>query len=341
MARSQRRTTEDIDGGRPLPDEVLLEEAPSSQPEHGEPALADPGVRCLSARDWFAIVRRACKRMSADNMTMVAQALAYNSFLAIPSVLLVVIGLFTLLAGPSTITLVISHLGHVMPGQAKALLSQSLHRLDHQHQATAVMATVGFVLALWSTTGAMTSYMTALNIAYDRRDRRNFLVKRLTALAMVVCVSGAFILVAVFLMFGPQIEKHVGKALGIGQVLTYVWWSAQWPILIAGLLAAFATLLYLGPDVDHPRWRFLTVGTAVAVTIWLAISGAFAYYSAHFGSYNKTWGSLAAVIIMLLWLWLSALALLFGATLNAEADRSRELRRGEPAERELQVPSRA
>ena len=158
---------------------------------------------------------------------------------------------------------------------------------------------------------------------------------------MVVCVSGAFILVAVFLMFGPQIEKHVGKALGIGQVLTYVWWSAQWPILIAGLLAAFATLLYLGPDVDHPRWRFLTVGTAVAVTIWLAISGAFAYYSAHFGSYNKTWGSLAAVIIMLLWLWLSALALLFGATLNAEADRSRELRRGEPAERELQVPSRA
>ena len=341
MARSRRRTTEDIDGGRPLPDEVLLEEAPSPQPEHGEPRLGDPGVRHLSARDWFAVVRRAGKRMSADNMTMVAQALAYNSFLAIPSVLLVVIGLFTLLAGPGTITLVLTHLGHVMPGQAKTLLSHSLHRLDHQHQATVVMAIVGLVLALWSTTGAMTSYMTALNIAYDRRDRRNFLVKRLTALAMVVCVSGAFILVAVLLMFGPQIEKHVGRTLGIGQVLTYIWWSAQWPILIAGLLAAFATLLYLGPDVDHPRWRFLTVGTAVAVAIWLLISGAFAYYTAHFGSYNKTWGSLAGVIIMLLWLWLSALALLFGAALNAEAERSRELRQGESAERELQAPSRA
>jgi membrane protein len=103
----------------------------------------------------------------------------------------------------------------------------------------------------------------------------------------------------------------------------------------------FATLLYLGPDVDHPRWRFLTPGTAVSVVLWLAASGAFAVYTSMFGSYNKTWGSLAAVIIMLTWLWLAAIALLLGAELNAEAERSRELREGQPAERRLLVPTRS
>ncbi|HZT91880.1 MAG TPA: YihY/virulence factor BrkB family protein [Gaiellaceae bacterium] len=326
---------------RPEPDEAPLESAPTPQPEHREERLPDPGPRDLSLRDWGAVTVRAGKEMLDDNMMMIAQALAYSSFLAIPSILLVVIGLFTLLAGPSTIDTVINHLGHVMPHQAKTLLGQSLHRLDHQQSATVVMAIVGFVLALWSTTGAMTSYMTALNIAYDRKDRRNFVKKRLTALLMVGCIGLAFILVAVLLIFGPQIEKHLGNALGIQSVLKWIWWSAQWPILIVGLLAAFATLLYLGPDVDHPRWRFLTVGSGVATLIWLGISGAFAFYTGHFGSYNKTWGSLAAVIIMLMWLWLSALALLFGAELNAEAERSRELRRGEPAEQDIQAPSRA
>jgi membrane protein len=273
-------------------------------------------------------------------MLMVAQALAYSTFLAIPSVLLVAVGAFTLLAGPSTITTVIDHLGGVMPGSAKSLLSGSLHRLDQQHHATVVMTIVGFVLAVWSTTGAMTGYMTAVNIAYERKDRRNFVRKRLTALLMVACIGLAFALVAVFLLFGPTIEKHVANALGFATVFEIVWWTAQWPILVVGLLAAFAALLYLAPDVDHPRWRFLTVGSAVAVLIWLAASAGFAFYSAHFGSYNKTWGSLSAVIVMLVWLWLTGLALLFGAEVNAEAERSRELRAGEPAERELQVPSR-
>jgi membrane protein len=326
---------------RPEPDEAPLDDAVTPLPERDEPRLDDAGVRDLSARDWLAIVRRAGKRMLDDNMLMIAQALAYSTFLAIPSVLLVAIGVFTIVAGPDTITTVMNHLGHVMPGAAKSLVSSSLHRLDQQHGATIVMTIVGFVLALWSTTGAMTSYMTATNMAYGRKDRRNFVHKRLTAVVMVACIGAAFVLVAVFLIFGPTIEKHVGDALGIQGVLRYVWWSAQWPILIVGLLAAFATLLFLGPDVEHPRWHFLTLGSALAVFIWLATSAGFAFYTAHFSSYNKAWGSLAAVIIMLVWLWLSSLALLFGAEINAEAERSRELRQGEPAERELQLPSRA
>jgi membrane protein len=342
MAMRDQQTSERRNGSqRPVPDEAQLEDSLQPQPEHHEQRLYDPGMGDLSKRDFVAIVKRAGKEMLDDNMTMFAQALAYSSFFAIPAVILLAIGLFTLLAGPATITSVINHLGGVMPGQAKTLLSGSIQRLGHQQRSSLVMVIVGAVLALWSTTGAMTSYMAALNVAYDRKDQRNFLKKWLTALVMVGCIGFAFVLVAVFLIFGPPIEKHVGNTLGIQSFLTYVWWAAQWPILIGGLLAAFATLLYLGPDVDQPRWRFLTLGSAIATFVWLAASGAFAYYTAKFGSYNKTWGSLSAVIIMLTWLWLSALALLFGAEVNAEAERSRELQQGAPAHRDPQAPSRA
>jgi len=322
-----------------MPDEAPLEDVPTPQPERREAKLPDPGLTDLSRRDWLASFHRAGKEMLDDNMMMIASALAYASFFAIPSTLLVVVGLFTLVAGPSTITSLIAHLHGVMPAQATQLLSQSLHRLDSQQGASILMTVVGLVLAIWSTTGAMTSYMTALNLAYDRKDRRKFVKKRLIALAMVGCIGVAFLLVGGLLVFGPQIEKHVGDALGIQGVLGYVWWTVQWPILIVGLLAAFATLLWLGPDVDHPRWRFLTPGALVSVAIWLIVSGLFAVYTSSFGSYNKTWGSLSAVIIMLTWLWLTSLALLFGAELNAELERSRELRQGEQAEQHIQVPA--
>jgi membrane protein len=324
---------------RPEPDEAEQELTP--QPERTEPKLQDPELGDLSRADWIAIVKRAGKALLAHNLTMIAQALAYSSFMAIPSVMLVAVGLFTLVAGPSTINQLIAHMHTFMPGQATQLISQSLHQLDAKPSSGIVMTIVGFILAVWSTTGAMTSYMTAVNIAYDRRDRRSFLKKRLTAVFMVACIGFAFLLVAALLIFGPTLEAYVGNTLHIQPVLSVVWWVAQWPVLVVGLLGAFATLLYLGPDVDHPRWRFLTLGSAVAVAIWLIASGAFAVYTATFSSYNKTWGSLAAVIVMLTWLWLAGLALLFGAEINAEAERSRELRRGEPAHEDLQAPSRA
>jgi membrane protein len=317
------------------------ETQPAPQPEHDEPKLETAEVGDLSARDWFAIAVRAAKEMLDDNMTMIASALAYATFFAIPSTLLAAVGLFTLVTGPETIDTLMQHLGHVMPAQATQLVQGSLVRLDQKPSAGLTMTIVGLVLAFWSMTSAMTSYMTALNLAYDRKDGRKFVTKRVTALAMVVCIGVAFILIAGLLILGPTIEKTVGNALGIQSVLKYVWWSAQWPILIAGLLASFATLLWLGPDVEHPRWRFLTVGSAIAVVIWLITSGAFALYTSKFGTYNKTWGTLAGVIIMLTWLWLTSLALLYGAEFNAEAERSRELREGQPAEREVQAPARS
>jgi membrane protein len=313
--------------GRPLPDDVLLDEEPTPQPERGEPRLEDPRLRDLSLRDWRAIVVRAGKEFLDDNAMMLASALAYSAFFAIPSVLLVVVGLFTLVTGPATITSLMNHFGHVMPSQATALLGNSLRRLDAHPTQSVVMTAVGFALAIWSMTGAMTSYMTAINLAYERKDGRSFLRKRFVALKMAAVIGAAFLLVAVLLMFGPPIERllaaHAGPASG---AIGWVWWIAQWPILVVGLLVAFATLLYLGPDIDEPKWEFLTPGSIVALLLWLVASGGFAFYTSAFGSYNKTWGALAAVIVMLTWLWLTAIALLFGAEINAEAGRSRALR---------------
>jgi membrane protein len=205
-----------------------------------------------------------------------------------------------------------------MPTQATTLLGSSLHRLDAHPAQSVVLTAVGFALALWSTTGAMTGYMTAINLAYERKDTRNFVRKRLVALTMVGVIGVAFLLVAVLLMFGPAVEhllaSHAGGASG---AVGWIWWIAQWPILIVGLVAAFETLLYLGPDVPKRRWRLLSPGPLAAAVVWIAVSAAFAFYSSSFGSYNKTWGSLSAVIVMLTWLWLSALALLLGAEIDA------------------------
>jgi membrane protein len=314
------------------------DEAQSPLPEKAEPRLADPQLGDFSKQDWIAIFKRAAAKTLEDNIPMLASALAYASFFAIPSVLLVAVGGFTLVAGPDTIASLMQHFRTFLPGDATRLINQSLTQLDKKPSTGVAMTVAGFVLALWSTTGAMTSYMTALNIAYGRKDRRSFLKKRIVALEMAACIGFAFVLIAVLLIFGPVVERWVGTTLHIQGVLQWVWWTVQWPLLVVGLLAAFATTYYLGPDVDHPRWQFLTPGSAIAVVAWLLTSALFAVYTSTFASYNKTWGSLSAVIVMLTWLWLTALALLFGAEVNAEIERTRELRQGEPAERGLQAP---
>ena len=326
---------------RPPPDEALLEDAPQPQPEHDEPRLRDPEPTDLSKRDYVAIVKRALKEANRDHVTNLAAALAYYAFLAIPSALLLAAGIFSLLAGPHAVTTIVDKLGTIIPGQAQTLLSGSLRRMT-QHQATgAVVAGIGGALALWSLGGAMQNLMWALNIAYDREETRGFVKRRLTAFVMVFFALLGFALAFGVLVLGPHLSTWIGDAIGAKTVVKIVWWAAEWPLLVGGLLVSFAGILYLGPNVKHPRWKFLSFGSVLAIVIWLAASGAFAFYVSKFGSYNKAWGTLSAVVVMLTWLWLSALALLLGAEVNAEAERSRELRRGEPAEAELQAPAKA
>ena len=275
----------------------------------------------LSARDWLEVLKRAGRSSLDDDLPMIASAVAYGSFFAIPSVLLLAVSLFSLFSGPDTVARAMDRLGTVMPAQATQLLGDSLRQLSEHDSANIALAFLGLVLAVWSVTSAMTTYMTALNRAYGVDDGRGFARRRLVALGMAVVIAFAGLLVGVLLIFGPHVERWLGDALGLEGVFSWLWWIAQWPILAAGLLAAFATLLYFGPDVDHARWRLVTPGSLITLVSWIASSGAFALYSSSFGSYNKTWGSLSAVIVTLTWLWLSALALLFGGEVNAEVER--------------------
>ena len=316
-------------------------EAPTPQPEQREPHLHDPGLTDLSAQDYKAILTRAGKQALAHGITDLAAALAYYSFLAIPAMLLVAVGLFSLFASPDAITTLIDKLGTVVPSQATQLIEDSLRRMNENKSGSLAMVIVGFVLALWTTMGAMTAFMRAVNRAYDREEGRGFVRQRLVAVQMVIAMGVAFLLVFGLLVLGPVMSGWIGNALDIEGVMGWLWWVLQWPILLVGLLVVFATVLYLGPNVDHPRWRFITPGSVFAVVVWLIASGLFAVYTSMFDSYNKTWGSLAAVIVMLTWLWVTGIALLLGAEINSEAERSRELRQGEPAERRIQAPSRA
>jgi membrane protein len=301
--------------------------AVTREPQPGQSRLADPRLRDLSLRDWREIFVRAVKRLVADNGTMLASAVSYSTFFAIPSVLLVVVGTFTLVVGQDTISSLMQHFSSVIPAEVTTLLGQSLHRLDRRPSASVAVTVIGAVLALWAMTSAMTTYMTALDLAYERKDRRSFVRKRLAALALVALIGLVFLLVAILLIFGPPLEQlvasHAGSASG---AVAWIWWIAQWPILIGSLLIAFSILLDAGQGGTRPRRRLLTPGSVLATIVWLVASGGFAYFTSNFGSYNKTWGSLAGVIIMLTWLWLTAVALLLGAELNAETERSLERR---------------
>jgi membrane protein len=334
--RSQRDVSDDYFGDRPLPDE-----APEPQPEHAEPKLDEPRLRDLSRRDFAAIAVRAFKEFRNDHMTNIAAALAYYAFLAIPAALLIAVGVFGLVASPNGVSTVVDKLHGIVPDEARTLLEGSLTNLTQRQGTGIAVLIVGGALALWSLTGAMQNLMWALNIAYDREEGRGFVRRRMIGLVMLTFALLGFALAFGVLVLGPQLSTWIGNAMGAETLVKVTWYAAEWPLLVCGLLLAFAGLMYLGPNVEHPRWSFLSLGAALALLVWLAASAAFAFYVSRFGSYNKAWGSLAAVVVMLTWLWLSAAALLFGAEVNAEAERSRELRRGEPAEVELQAPAKA
>ena len=292
-------------------------------------------------REWKAIVVGAAKGAKRDTLTDVAAALAYYGFLAIPAVLLVVVGVFSRTAGTDTIESLVGRLEGVVPEEALTLIRDSLTRATENRSGGLVLIVVGLLLALWTATGAMNALMRGLNRVFGVEETRGFVRQKLTGLGMLLCVLLGLALTVGLLVLGPVLADKLGKTLDMEEAFGWIWWSAQWPILLVGLLVAFGGVLYLGPNVELRRWRLFTPGALVAVAVWLVASGLFAFYASQFSSYNKAWGSLAAVVIMLTWLWLSALALLFGAEINAEAERRRDVERGEPAEKRVEAPARA
>ncbi len=271
----------------------------------------------------FIIVRHALKNALADNVTNLAAALAYYFFLAIPAALLLVAGVFSLVAGPDAVNTVVDRLQGVIPADATRLVDDSLTRLTENQGTGIALVALGAVLAVWSLTGAAQTVMWALNVAHRRAESRGFVRRRLVALSIVLALLVGFALVAILLVLGPYVSQWIGDAVGNEDAVSWIWWTAQWPVLALGLLIAFSAVLYLGPDKPQPKFRVVTIGAAVTLVVWLAGSALFSFYASRFGSYNKAWGSLAAVVVTLVWLWLSALALLIGAEIDAEIERER------------------
>ena len=279
----------------------------------------------------WIVLRRAVTAARENRLTTTAQALAYSLFLAIPAAALVVLGVFSVAASPSDIDGLVERARSIMPAESAALLQDSLERSARSTGGGVALTVVGLLLALWTTTSAATTLMEGLTQAFEEHDARSFVRKRIVALLVVVALVACALLVVTLLVLGPHVERWLGTALDAENVTAWAWWTAQWPLLVAALSFVFAVVLYLGPDVELGSWRLVLPGALVAVVIWLAASGGFALYAAHFGSYNKSWGTLSAVVVTLVWLWLTSAALLFGAEINAQARKLRSAAPGSPA----------
>ncbi|HXG75450.1 MAG TPA: YihY/virulence factor BrkB family protein [Gaiellaceae bacterium] len=277
--------------------------------------------RWWRARDLPVLLARGARAALADDAPLFASAVAYSAFLAVPATLLLLVGAFSLLADASAIEELMDTVGAVLPGEAVTLLRDSLLQLERRSSTGLLMTAVGLGLALWTATGAVGALMTAINRAHGVEDTRGFARRRAAALLLVVALGSAVVLVTGLLVLGPHLERWLGGALGAETPLAWVWWTAQWPILLAALFGSFAVVYALAADRRSRHWRIVSPGALVATAGWLLASGGFALYAAGFGSYNKAWGSLSAAIVTLVWLWLSALVVLLGAAVNAEAER--------------------
>src|SRR6478609_5892455 len=241
-----------------------------------EPDLAD-----LTSGDFKNVLVRSVKRTLADNMTSVAKGVAYGTFFAIPSALIVALGVLNLTAGPNSINRLVDKLSGVVPASAQDLIRSNLQQVSSS-QGGRVMVIVGLVLAVASLMGAVQTAMWGLNIAYERREQRNFIRQRVSALLITLILTTALVAVFAVLVLAPYMTGWIGDASGYPGAVSWLWWTLQWPVLFVVLLAAFGGILYLGPDVDHPKFAFVTPGAVSAAVLWIVGSALFGLYASGF-----------------------------------------------------------
>jgi membrane protein len=296
---------------------------PQQHPEAGDQRLQVEVLSRAVARSAYSVARAAFSAFRRNNMTSVAAALAYYAFLSVPAGLMVAVGTFGLLAGPNAVNVVVDKLHGIVPAQAATLVDDSLHRLVENKGTGLTVLLVGLLVALWSLTGAMQNVMWGVGIAHGCPDRRGFVKKRLVAVAMIAFALIGFAVSFGVLVLGPALSTWIGRASHQQGLVKTAWYIAEWPLALIGLLVAFAGLLAFAPDRRDSDRRAVSYGVVVATVLWVIASALFSVYLSGFASYNKTWGSLAAVVIMLTWLWLGGVALLFGAEVDAELERRR------------------
>jgi membrane protein len=294
----------------------------------------------LPGRSWKEILKRTGKEFKDDNLTDWAAALTYYGVMSLFPMLIVLVAILGLVGQQSTITTLIdSFRGAGLSGVADNIQKPLTGVIENKGGAGALLG-FGLLGSLWSASGFIGAFMRACNSVYEVEEGRPFW--KLRPIQLAVTIVGVLVLslalVAVVLT-GPVAEA-VGSAVGLGSTAVDVWSIAKWPVLLIVLMALVAGLYYIAPNVRQPKFRWVSPGGIVAVIVWILASAAFGFYVSNFGSYNKTYGTLGGVISFLVWMWISNLALLFGAELDAELERERELKAGVNAQKELKLPPR-
>jgi membrane protein len=308
-------------------------------PEPDDPRKPDE-VSDITWPSWLYVLRKTWREFSADQVTDLAAALTFYAVLAVFPALLAFVSLVGLFgdAGETTESLLEMASGLVPAAMLDAI------REPIQELATSPLAGFAFVTgvvgALWSASGYVGAFSRSMNRIYAIQEGRPFWKLRPVTLAVTVLAIVVAVLAAVLITVTGPIASQLGEWLGIGDTALTVWNIARWPILALLAVLIIAVLYYATPNIRQPKFRWMSIGAALALAVWAAASAGFAFYAANFASYERTYGAIGGIIVFLLWIWISNIALLFGAELDAELERARQLQAGIKAEVTIQLPPR-
>lgn len=297
-------------------------ESTESEPKAGEGTAPTQGGLAAAPVDHrpgiVGIARSIIDRFTRDNATLTAAGIAFYTLLSIFPGLAALVSVYALFGDPAEVGRQIAPFASLLPPEAMKLLNDGLQGFITKSANTHISFTLIFSLAiaLWSARAAMSSIMVGLNVAYEESERRSFIVTTLISLVLTI---GAVVF-AVVAIFAIAVVPALLAFIPLGKVVANLLVYGRWPLLAALVVLGFGLLYRVAPDRSHPRWRWITWGSGVATVLWLVGSIIFSFYVSHFGSYDATYGSLGAVIILLLWFWVSALVMILGAEIDSELD---------------------
>jgi len=276
----------------------------------------------LSGLTWKQMAGRVWHEIQADDVFGNAAKLGYYFLLALFPLLILVTSIIGLVLGSGTGLrhALFNYLSQVMPSSAFQLISKTM--LEVSSASGAGKISFGLLAALWAAASGVGAMMESLNSAYDSTETRSWWKQRLIALNLTVALSFLIIGAVVVIFGGSRIAEHLGAAYGFSDTFVITWKILQWPIALAFMLLAFALIYYLAPDVRNQKWKWITPGSVIGIILWLLVSFGFKGYLHFFDSYSKTYGSLGAVIVLMLWLYLTGAAVLIGGEINAEIDKA-------------------
>jgi len=314
---------------------VDTERRDAQRPAPHIPSEAElPGVDAakpteIPARGWLQIVKRAWAENGADNMSIIGGGVAFFGFLAILPALTATVSLYGLVASPETVARQIESLSEQLPDAAASLIADQLRSITSSSGgALTVSLIISILAALWSASGGVGNLVKAVNIAYDEVETRNFIKLRLLSLALTL---GA--IVFLLITFGlVAVVPKVLDALPLGIVGTVLAQVVRWLLLLGVMAGALSVLYRVAPDRDAPKFRWVSLGSVFVTVIWAVVSLLFSIYVDNFGSYNKTYGAIAGVIVLMLWLQLTVFLVLLGAEINSETEHqtAHDTTEGEP-----------